>query len=57
MASAGPVPMVTEKQLVAEIKPGDVLSEKYRPKTLDEVAAHKDIISTSKCEDHGRKIS
>ena len=49
--------MVTEKQLVAEIKPGDVLSEKYRPKTLDEVAAHKDIISTSKCEDHGRKIS
>lgn len=48
MASAAPVPMVTDKGkgpvLTAEVP----WSEKYRPKTLDEVAAHKDIIDTSK---------
>jgi hypothetical protein len=49
MASAVPVPMVTDKGkgpvLTAEVP----WSEKYRPKTLDEVAAHKDIIETSTC--------
>jgi replication factor C subunit 3/5 len=49
MASALAVPMVTDKGkgpvLAAEVP----WSEKYRPKTLDEVAAHKDIIDTSMC--------
>jgi len=47
MASTEHVPMVTDKGkgpvLIAEVP----WSEKYRPKTLDEVAAHKDIIDTS----------
>ena len=47
MASTAPVPMVTDKGKgpvpAAEVP----WSEKYRPKTLDEVAAHKDIIETS----------
>jgi hypothetical protein len=49
MSGAAPVPVVkaTGKgglRMEAEVP----WSEKYRPKSLDEVAAHKDIIETSK---------
>ena len=47
MTSTAPVPMVTDKGKGPAMKAEVPLSEKYRPKTLDEVAAHTDIIDTS----------
>lgn len=39
--------MVTEEKGKLQLKAEVPWSEKYRPKTLDEVAAHTDIIETS----------
>lgn len=48
------MPMATDTGAVALVS-SQPWSEKYRPKSLEEVAAHKDIIDTSKWAHRARR--